>query len=257
MNIKQPELGGSKTYMAKIVVYNDQGAVDSHAANILIDQIGVKPNSILTLPTGNTPLGMYEKLLEAYRQRRLDFRTTTVFNLDEYYPISPTHPNSYAQYMRGKLVDLVNIGDWFIPNGGALDCNAEVERYQQLLTQHEPVDLAIVGLGPGKTCHIGFNERGSPLTSGVRYVKLDRETKESNAMLFDDPSEIPNGAITQGIADILRAKRILLIAKGPSKAWGVNRVLNGRISPTAPASFLQYHPDVTFLLDTQAAQKLR
>ncbi len=239
----------------EVVVFDTPEEVDEFAAAKLIQQIIVKPNSVLTLPTGNTPIGMYRRIVEAHRQG-LNLRRVSIFNLDEYYPIDPAHPSSYAKFMKGHLIDHVPVDAWHIPNGQAEDANIEAQGYKELMEQHQPVDLAILGIGPGTTCHIGFNEKGSSIDSTVRYVPLDQETRAVNARLFDDPEEIPRGALTQGVSDILRAKRILVIAKGESKAWGINRTLNGPISSDAPASFLRLHPNVIFILDRAAAQYL-
>lgn len=237
----------------EVIVFENPEAIDEYASSQVIDLVRRKPDAVLTLPTGNTPIGMYETLVASYRQGEVDFSDVTAFNLDEYYPIGQSHPNSYAAYMRNNLISKINIGKWHIPNGEATSVFDEVIRYQTLLDATQPIDLAIVGLGPGTTCHLGFNERGSLIDSRVRYVTLDPQTTEVNRTLFTDPGEIPNGALTQGIADILQAERVLLIAKGEAKAWGINRTLKGPVSPSAPSSFLRLHPKVTFALDSAAA----
>lgn len=244
-------------YVPEVLIFPNLDGVDEYTANSVIEQISRKPSSVLTLPTGNTPRGMYERLVTANQEGRLDLSQTTVFNLDEYYPIASMHPNSYTEYMRKYFINKVNIRAWHIPNGEALDPSEEAERYAQLLDRHQSIDLAVIGIGPGTTCHIGFNERGSLVSSRVRYVALDPETRIANARLFDNPHEIPNGTLTQGVSDILQAKRILLIAKGQSKAWGINRTLTGPISSEAPASYLRYHPNVAFVLDTEAAYYIK
>lgn len=237
----------------EVIVFENPEAIDEYASSQVIDLVRRKPDAVLTLPTGNTPIGMYDTLVASYRQGEVDFSDVTAFNLDEYYPIGQSHPNSYAAYMRNNLISKINIGKWHIPNGEATSVSDEVIRYQTLLDATQPIDLAIVGLGPGTTCHLGFNERGSLIDSRVRYVTLDPQTTEVNRTLFTDPGEIPNGALTQGIADILQAERVLLIAKGEAKAWGINRTLKGPVSPSAPSSFLRLHPKVTFALDSAAA----
>ena len=137
----------------------------------------------------------------------------------------------------------------------ASDRDTESARYEKII-QAQEIDLGLVSIGPGKTCHIGFNEGGSALSSRVRYVEIAKETMEANARFFDDPNKVPVGAITQGVADILTAKWIIFVATGVHKAWGVRRSLQGEISSEAPASFLRYHPNVSVVLDRLAANML-
>lgn len=244
-------------FTPEVHIFESSSEVDKFAADRLIEQVQAKPDSILTLPTGNTPVGMYEHVVTAHNQGDVDLSGVTIFNLDEYYPITQEHPNSYAAFMRKHLIAHVPVRAWHIPNGEAQDYEAESERYKRLMDQSQPVDFAVLGIGPGTTCHIGFNEKGSPIDSSVRYVPLLPEIRKVNGALFDRPEEIPDGTITQGIADILQAKRILVLAKGEAKAWGVNRALKGPISSDAPASFLRLHPHVTFAVDRKAGQYLR
>lgn len=186
-------------------------------------------------------------------QKDVDFSRVTVFNLDEYHPIRRNHPSSYNYYMLENLFNVVHMGRAFIPNGESEEPNAEAERYDALLKQYGPVDLAVLGIGPGTTAHIGFNENGSTEDSRTRYTRLDDQTRSTNGAFFEHPQEIPEGAITQGVANILESRRILLIAKGEGKAWGIHRALKGPIDSDAPASFLRLHPHVTFALDKGAA----
>ncbi|MBI2621613.1 MAG: glucosamine-6-phosphate deaminase [Candidatus Levybacteria bacterium] len=246
----------SVTYPPELVVLPNAEAVDAYAAGLIIEQIRTKPTSVLTLPTGNTPIGMYGLIVASAQEGIVNLSKTTIVNLDEYHPIDPASLDSYASFMRRHLMDHVPVGEWNIPNGGAPSADEEAQRYRALLEARQPVDLAVVGIGPGTTCHIGFNEKGSEPDSTVRYVTLDLQTREANARLFEDPSQIPEGALTQGIGDILRARWIILIAKGVHKAWGVNRTLKGPVSSDAPASFLRIHPRVTAVLDQEAAQYL-
>jgi len=243
-------------FTPKVLIFPSASEVDAYAANRVKEQIQQNPESVLTLPTGNTPTGMYERLVALSQDKEVDMSRVTIFNLDEYYPIHPSHPGSYTTYMRRNLIDKVPIGQWYIPDGEGTTAEEESRRYKKILDSHQPVDLAILGLGPGTTCHIGFNEKGSSLDSSVRYVPLDPQTKATNERLFTNPSEIPGGTITQGIADILQAEEIIVIAKGASKAWGVERSLHGPVTADCPASFLRLHPHVTFLLDQEAAKEI-
>ena len=245
------------TYAPEVVILPTAQDVDAYVSNLLLEQVKSKPSSIMTLPTGGTPLGVYKLLGAAHQEKGVDFSGITTLNLDEYWPIRKNHPSSYAFYMDENLFKRVNISEQNrqIPNGEAKDVKAEALRYETLLQQYA-IDLCFITLGPGETCHIGFNERGSAIDSRVRYVPLDAETREANARFFDNPRDMPTGAITQGVADILDAKRILFVATGEHKAWGVNRSLNGEINSDAPASFLRHHPDVTVVVDKAAASLL-
>lgn len=250
-----------KTSVCKpdIIVFDQPEQIDQYAADRVINQIQKKPNSVLTLPTGSTPEGMYKKLVDAYRQRKVSFKDATVINLDEYWPLDPNHPASYSTYMKKNFIDLVDIPleKWHIPNSRAPDRNQEAARFERLFEEAGGVDLAVLGIGPGTTCHIGFNERGSAVNSRVRYVSLDPQTAMENSKKFPNPEDIPAGTITQGVANILEAEKIILLAKGVIKAKGVHLALEGPIGSDAPASFLRYHPNTTFVLDADAASKLK
>lgn len=241
-----------------IVILSSPEEVDSMAAQHVIKQIHNKPDSVLTLPTGATPVGMYKLLVKAYQDGQVDFQHVTVLNLDEYWPISKNHQESYLQFMYRNFFAHINIPEKnrLIPNGEAKDPEEEATYYESIIQKYGPPDLAVLGIGPGTTCHIGFNEKGSTRNSRVRYVLLDQETRIANAKFFHDIDEVPTGALTQGIADILEAKSILMLAKGPGKAWGIHRSLYGPIGPEAPASFIRDNPSVTVLLDLESASQL-
>ncbi len=247
------------TYEPKLVINKTAEEVDSFAALQIISQIQKKPDSVLTLPTGSTPMGMYKKLVEAYKKREIDFSKATICNLDEYWPIDQANPSSYSAYMKKNLIDHINIeaSRWNIPNGSASDADVEAKRYDGVVKALSPVDLTILGLGPGTTCHIGFNEKGSAVESRTRFVTLDEQTYKVNAHFFSDPNLIPKGAITQGVGTILESKKIILMAKGEEKAWGINQTLNGPIGTDAPSTFLRYHPDVTVVIDEAAGNNLK
>lgn len=244
-------------YKPEVLIFPTPQEVDMYAAKIFIAQVKLKPNSVLTLPTSSTPEGMYRLVVQTYKELGLEFSQLTIFNLDEYWPLAPNHEASYASYMERNLFQYVNIppSQRYIPNCYADDPQIEAERYEELLRQN-PVDLAILGIGPGTTCHIGFNERGSSVNSRTRYVLLDEQTRKANARFFPNPEAMPLGAITQGIGNILETGSIMLLAKGENKAWGIQRTLEGPIGNEAPASYLRLHPHVTFVLDQQAAKLL-
>lgn len=244
-------------YEPQIIVLESEAEVARHSAGVIIDQVVQKPDSVLTLPTGNTPLGVYRLLVDGYNDGTVDFSKVTTLNLDEYWPISHSHPSSYARYMYDNFYRYVNVPEKkrHIPDGATEDPNAEAMRYRKLIDSMA-VNLGFVSIGPGQTCHIAFNERGSSADSRVRYVHLDEQTKQANLQYFDNPVDMPFGALTQGIADVLSAERILFMAIGEHKAWGVRRSFEGEIGPDAPASFLRLHPAVTVVLDKASASLL-
>lgn len=247
-----------KTDNLKINIYKSENEVDWRAFNIVKRQIFEKPNSAFILPSGATQIGWYKLVVDACRKREVDFEKVTIFNLDEYYPLQKNHPSSYYSYMRKNLLDHVNVKpeNWHIPNSEAETPQKAVKDYQGLIDAQKEFDLAILGVGPGTTCHIGFNEQSSDKNSKTRYVILDEQTEAVNSHYFSSPEEMPKGAITMGIADILKAKRIILLAKGHEKAWGIQRTILGPINSEAPASFLRLHENVEFILDRKAASLL-
>lgn len=250
-----PEL--SHTFKPEIIVLPTPEEVDLFAAKTFINQAINKPDSVFTLPTGKTQLEWYKIVRETYARLDLDFSGLTVRNLDEYWPLPRSSQFNYFSYMNRNLFDYVNIPPHqrHIPNSEADDPYVEAARYEAVVSS-QPSDLAILGIGPGTTCHMGFNEKGTNFNSRTHYGILDEQTRKANAVFF--VGELPpEGAITQGIGNILESKHILLIAKGESKAWGIQRTLEGLIGPDAPASFLRLHPHVTFLLDRAAASLLR
>lgn len=244
-------------YKPTIKIFPEESGVDRYVADKVIKQLSIKPDSTLTIATGSTPIGAYKLLADEYDKGNVSFKHARIFSLDEYWPIQKTNPASYAFYVQKYLIDTTDINpeNCHIPDGEAPDAAEEARRYDDLLHTY-PSDLAIVGIGPGTTYHIGFNEKGSEATSHTRYVTLDPQTIGVNSQYFPNPTDIPKGAITQGIADILMAKKILLLAKGEGKAQAITRTVNGPVGPDAPSSFLRLHPNVTVVVDAGAAGKL-
>lgn len=245
-------------YQPEVIVLPTPQEVDQFAASRFVEQVTSKPHSVLTLPTGATARGMYKLLIKMHQQMGIDYSGLTVFNLDEYWPLDASHDASYASYMWNNFFKYVNIPahQRHIPNSEAADPNIEAARFEALINQYHK-DLTVLGIGPGTTCHIGFNEVGSTRNSRTRYMALDAQTMQANAQFFQNPAEIPAGSLTQGIGNILEAERIILLAKGKGKAWGIKRTLEGPIGSDAPASFLRLHPRATFVLDQAAAHLLK
>lgn len=260
LEILKPFEENFRSYRPDVVVLPSTRRVDGYAFSKVKEKILENPYSVLTLATGSSPLGLYNLMIQAFQRGELDMSGLTTRNLDEYSPLPKNHPQSYDRFMRENLFNHINIPECqrHIPNSAAENPEEEVSRYQSVLKQTGPADLTILGIGPGLTCHIAFNERGSTPDSRTRLVEIDPETVKANARFFDgDESLVPHQAITQGIADILESKEIILIAKGEGKAQGIQRSLEGPINSDSPASFLRLHPNVTFILDEEAAGLLR
>jgi glucosamine-6-phosphate deaminase len=233
----------------RVLVTPDYRTLSEEAAAILAKSIRAKPTLTLGLPTGQTPLGMYEALTRKHRLEELDFSGVRTFNLDEYFGMSPDNPQSYHAYMRSRLFDHVNVTpqNIHIPDGSpGIDPEIECERYENMIRQSGGIDLLIVGIGANG--HVAFNEPGSPFDSRTRVVTLAPETIQNAG------KNIPPTAITIGIGTILEAGRILLLASGAAKAEILSRALGGPISETVPASALQLHPDVIVIMDEAAAR---
>lgn len=244
-------------FKPKVQIYEKEEEVDELVSKLVVEQIKKKSTSVLILPTGSTPLGMYERIILAYKRGEVDFSKTTIINIDEYFPIKKNHPGSYYYYMKHNLIDSINVKveNWHIASGEE-PLEKSITMLCTQINKIPIIDLAVCGLGPGKTCHIGFNEQGTLSTSTIHFVKLSEETIKANRRLFLNPKEMPKGAITLGICDILRARKIILIAKGKAKAWGIKRTLTGQINEDAPASYLRYHKQTIFVLDKEAASLL-
>lgn len=237
----------------RVFVTRDYRAVSRQAADAADDAIRLKPGVTLGLPTGNTPLGMYQELVRRHREEGLDFSRVRTFNLDEYLGLSPDHAGSYHTYMRRYFFDHVNVPaeNIHIPDGSpGVDAEAESASYERAIDGAGGIDLLIVGIGANG--HIAFNEPGSSSKSRTRVVELAPETIANARKHFENELEIPLTAITMGLGTILEARRILLLASGPDKSDVVNRALRGPVSESVPASVLQLHSEVVVILDETA-----
>lgn len=214
------------------------------------------PEPVLGLATGSTPEGMYQALVALHRAGEITFARARTFNLDEYVGLTPDHPQSYAAYMRLHLFDPVGfpLERAHLPDGAAPDPDEAARRYEALLARFGPIHAQVLGIGTNG--HIGFNEPGTPFERRTHAVDLAEETRRANSRFFDDPADVPTKAITMGIANILEAGEILLLAKGAAKAQALARALQEKPSPEVPASALQLHPRVTVYADEEAARLL-
>jgi len=240
----------------RVIVTNNYEEMSCEAARIVARQILAKEDSILGLPTGDTPIGMYEELVYMYNQGFIDLSKAITFNLDEYYGFPVDHPQSYHQYMREKLFNYVNIQEEniHIPDGAAKDIEEECRRYEEEIYRYGGIDLQILGIGSNG--HIGFNEPGSDWGMITGLVKLSEETKRREAGHFRDPTEVPTQGITMGIKTIMKARKILLLASGKKKAKATTKALEGPVTKRVPASILQLHPMVTVLVDKEAGKSI-
>ena len=225
----------------------DYDALSERAAGILLDHIRAHPRAVLGLPTGRTPVGMYDRVVEDCGGDFRCFSAVTTFNLDEYVGIDRNHPGSYFTFMREHLFDHVQIDPLRanLPNGMAADLDAECARYE--LAIRAAGGLAVTFLGLGRNGHIGFNEPGTAFDSRTRVVELHESTRSANASLFEG-GHVPTHAITMGIGTILESQRIVMLVSGSGKEEAVERLRSGNVTTDFPASALWKHPDVTVLL---------
>jgi glucosamine-6-phosphate deaminase len=224
------------------------------ASGLIAHLLQAKPNAVLGLATGGTPVGIYEELIKLYERQHIQFREAVTFNLDEYVGLPETHDQSYHAYMQQHLFDHIDLPkqNIHIPNGNATDLKAECLRYNALLDAVKQIDLQILGLGHNG--HIGFNEPDAGLVGGTHIVELKEETRLANARYFNSLDEVPTHAITMGIGTILKAKSILLVVRGNDKAKIVHDALTGPITTENPASLLQTHPNLVVMLDSEAGE---
>ena len=240
-----------------VVLKRDAEEVGREAARLVANAIQGKPSTVLGLATGNTPLGLYQHLVELHRSGQLDFSRVTTFNLDEYLGLAPSHPQSFHYFMNSHFFSKVNVpaSNIHIPDGTVSgNHDSYCDQYEQAIRQAGGIDLQVLGIG--RNGHIGFNEPTSSLASRTRLKALSRETSEDNRRFFSSDEEMPKCAITMGIGTILETRRILLLATGESKAAAVAKAIEGPITSSVSASALQLHPDVTFIVDEAAASLL-
>ena len=240
----------------RIICVDNYDDMSKKAANIVSSQIILKPDSVLGLATGSTPIGMYKQLVKAYKDGHIDFEKITTFNLDEYFNIDKNSEQSYYYYMRKNLFENVNINmeNINVPNGMADNIDEECLKYEQKIRGKGGVDIQVLGIG--RNGHIGFNEPDIKFEALTHMVKLDEQTIKDNSRFFDSIDGVPTTAISMGIKTIMRAKKIVLLASGKEKAECIYDAICGNITPNLPASVLQLHPDVIFVIDKQAGSKL-
>lgn len=240
----------------RIIVAENYEAMSRQAANILSSVVVMKPDCVLGLATGSTPIGTYRELIKRYEEGDLDFSKVKTVNLDEYVGLEPTHDQSYRYFMQTQLFDHVNINvdNTNVPGGMAQDVEAECRRYDEVIASMGGIDIQVLGMGHNG--HIGFNEPAEDFPKGTHQVDLAESTIEANARFFENRDMVPRKAVTMGIGSIMQARRILVVVSGEGKADIVEKAFRGPVTPKVPASILQLHPDVILVGDKAALSKL-
>ena len=235
----------------KIAVCENYDELSNKAFEVIKEQVVEKPDSVLGLATGSSPVGMYKDMIKDHKENDTSYKDVVTYNLDEYVGIDRNDPQSYYTFMNENLFSEIDIDpkNTHVPYGNTKE---DCEKYEDSVNG---VDIQVLGIG--QNGHIGFNEPGTPFDEPTHIVDLTENTREANARFFDnDIDKVPAQAITQGIGTIMKAKKILLVANGANKADAVKAMIEGPVSVECPASVLQNHPDVVVVIDKEAASKL-
>ena len=232
----------------RIILCDSYNEISERAAELIRAQIILKPDCVLGLATGSSPVGMYDRLAEM----NLDFSGVTTFNLDEYYPISRENDQSYYYFMQKHLYSRVNLRpeNIHIPSGEADDVDAECREYEEKIQAAGGIDLQVLGIGMNG--HIGFNEPDDSLNTKTHLTDLTENTITANSRFFESEDDVPKQAITMGISTILSAKKIILLASGKEKRQAISALLRDEINTEIPATMLKVHPDVVLICDREA-----
>ena len=236
----------------RIIPARDYAEMSEKAGRLFVAQVILKPDSVLGLATGSTPLGTYQFMIEKYREGKVSFAQCKTANLDEYQGLGPEDEASYHYFMWDKLFQHIDIQreNTHFPDGNAPDPKAECARYDKLLADLGPVDLQLLGIGHNG--HIAFNEPGDSFIPNTHLVELDQSTIEANKRFFESEADVPRKALTMGLGSLLSARAALLLVSGKEKAEILRESLFGPITPKVPASILQFHPNLTVIADDAA-----
>ncbi|UKS53830.1 glucosamine-6-phosphate deaminase [Mycoplasma feriruminatoris] len=237
----------------KVIILENEDQVAITSAKIISDQIKNKPNSVLGLATGSTPIKTYQQLIKMYQDKEISFKNITAFNLDEYKDIDPNNDQSYHYFMDHQLFNFIDINknNCYIPNASFYN---NPQQYDELIKKFNGIDLQLLGLGING--HIGFNEPNTSFDSLTQIVDLTQSTIKANSRFFDSIELVPTKAISMGLKSIMNARKILLLATGINKADAIFHLIEDKITPNWPCSILQNHNDVTIIIDKNAASKL-
>jgi glucosamine-6-phosphate deaminase len=240
----------------EVIIQPDYERMSKVAAEIVVDVLNAKPNAVLGMATGSTPLGLYRELVRLHREEQVDFSRVTTFNLDEYVGLPVNHPQSYHHFMREHFFQHVNIPpqNINIPSGTTSNYPAFCEWYERRIEECGGIDLQILGIGSDG--HIAFNEPTSSLRSRTRLKTLSKQTIDDNARFFDRRDEVPIYAITMGVGTILDARRLVLVASGAAKAGAIAQAVEGPVTSMVTASAIQLHQNATVIVDEDAATAL-
>lgn len=238
----------------KIIQVKDNQEAGIKASEILIQKINAKPNIVLGLATGSSPITTYQNLIKANQEKKVSFKDVISFNLDEYKGLEPNHNQSYRYFMNQNLFNHVDIdkNNTHVPSGIE---TSNPGGYDQEIQQAGGIDVQLLGLGING--HVGFNEPGTSFDSMTHIVDLTKSTIEANARFFDSIDQVPTQAVSMGLKSIMQAKEIILIATGANKAEAVFHLVKGEVSEQWPCSILQKHSKVTIIIDDLAANKLK
>src|SRR5881398_1276591 len=241
----------------EVVIKRDYEQMSKAAAQIVVDVLNTKPNAVLGMATGSTPLGLYQELVRLHKAGAVDFSRVTTFNLDEYVGLPANHPQSYHYFMHEHFFQHVNIPrhNINIPSGTTSNYPAFCQWYEGRIAECGGIDLQILGIGTDG--HIGFNEPGSSLSSRTRLKTLARQTIDDNARFFKKREEVPIYAITMGVGTVLEAREIVLLANGKKKAEAIAAAVEGPVTSMITASALQHHPSTRVYVDEEAASQLK
>lgn len=241
----------------EVVILNGSKQIGTLAADAMGELLGRKPDAVLGLATGSSPLPTYDELVARHERDGLDFSRASAFTLDEYVGLPAGHPESYREVIRREFTDRVNIAPENVhgPDGTATDILAACRAYEEAIAAAGGIDLQLLGVGTDG--HIGFNEPGSSFASRTRIKSLIEQTRRDNARFFSSLAEVPHHVLTQGLGTIMDARHVILVATGAQKAQAVREFVEGPVSAICPASVLQFHPHTTVLLDEAAASALK
>lgn len=239
-----------------ILKTKDYKELSRKAANLIAAQVLMKPDCVLGLATGSSPMGTYERLIELYQNKDLDFSKVSSINLDEYKGLDPENNQSYRYFMNTNFFNHVNIDKThtFVPNGLEPDSDKACAEYDSIIEKMGGIDLQLLGLGHNG--HIGFNEPSDVFPGGTHCIDLAPSTIEANKRFFESEADVPRQAYTMGIRSIMLAKKIVVIVSGKEKAEILEKAIRGPITPKVPASVLQLHPDVVIVADEDALSRM-
>ncbi len=240
-----------------LVMVKNYDEMSKVAAGVMAKVVNEKPDAVLGLATGGTPVGMYKELIKMNKDGNIDFSKVTTVNLDEYIGLAGTHEQSYRHFMNTNLFENININkaNTYVPNGLAENIEEEGKAYDKKIDELGGTDIQLLGVG--NNGHIAFNEPDSVLIAGTHLTGLTESTIQANSRFFDSMEEVPKTAITMGLGQIMKSKRILLIASGEGKAEAIKELFSGKITTECPVTMLNMHRDVTVIVDEEAAKLIK